>query len=167
MKHGEKSDVGAEMFGIGRNAPEGLGGGAKEGVVNDLLILSGNGGNAVGQGENHMEIGNRQKLGLMPLQPLSFSERLTLRAVTVAARVVADPAMATVVALIDVAAENGRSTHLDGMHDASLLGAHAVGIALTIGGTMQTEDVGKFELRPVHGSAAVKLLFSDGPALCF
>jgi len=103
----------------------------------------------------------------MLLQPLSFSERLTLRAVTIAARVVADPAMATAVALIDVAAENGRSTHLDCMHDSPLLGTHAVNIALTIGGTMQTKNVGKFERRPVHGSATERAFLRNGPALCF
>ena len=58
VKHSEKSDVGAQMFGIGSNAPEGFRGGGREDVVNDLLILSGNGSNAVGQSENHMEIRN-------------------------------------------------------------------------------------------------------------
>jgi hypothetical protein len=56
VKHNEKSDVGAKMFGIGSNAPESFRGGAKKEVVNNLLILTGNGSNAVGQGENHMEI---------------------------------------------------------------------------------------------------------------
>jgi hypothetical protein len=58
VKHGEKADVGAQVFGIRSNAPESLRSGAKKDVVNDLLILSGNGSNAVGEGENHMEITN-------------------------------------------------------------------------------------------------------------
>jgi hypothetical protein len=50
VKHGEKADVGAQVFGIRSNAPEGFRGGAKKDAVNDLLILSGNGSNAEGLG---------------------------------------------------------------------------------------------------------------------
>jgi len=58
VKYSEKADVGAQVFGIRSNAPESFRGGAKKEVVNDLLILTGNGSNAVGQCENHMEIRN-------------------------------------------------------------------------------------------------------------
>ena len=65
VKHGKKADFGAEMFGIGSDAPERFRNGAKEDAVNNFLILPGNGSDAVRRGENHMEIRDRQKRGLM------------------------------------------------------------------------------------------------------
>ena len=59
VKHGKKADFGAQVFGIGGDAPERFRGGTKKDVVNNFLILPGNGSNAVRQGENHMEIRNR------------------------------------------------------------------------------------------------------------
>ena len=53
--------------------------------------------------------------------------------------------MAAVVALIDVTAEHGDSAHLDGVHDLSLFGDHAVGMKLPISRTMQTKDVSDFQ----------------------
>ena len=121
VKHGKKADFGAEMFGIGGDAPEGFRGGAKKDAVNHFLILPGNGSDAVRQGENYMEIRNRQKLCLMFFEPFSFGERLTLRAVPIPAGIVTDPAMAAIVALIDMTAESGGSAHFDCMHDLLLL----------------------------------------------
>ena len=121
VKHGEKADMGSQVFGVGCNAPECFRSGAKEDVVDDFLILPGKRRNAVGQGENHMEIRNRQKLRAMVFEPLSFGKGLTLRAVAIAAGIVADPALSAAVALIDVAAQRSGSADFDGMHDLLLL----------------------------------------------
>lgn len=57
----------------------------------------------------------------MFFEPFRFGERLTLRAVPIPAGIVTDPAMSAMVALIDMTAENRRSTHFDCMHDLLLL----------------------------------------------
>lgn len=90
----------------------------------------------------------------MFFEPFRFGQGLTLRAMTIPTRVITDPAMAAVVALIDVAAEHGRSAHLDRMHDLSLFGVHSVGMTLPISRTMQAKNVGNFQRRPVHGCFA-------------
>ena len=96
-----------------------------------------------------------------------IGEGLTLRAVPIPTGIATDPAMPAMVALIDVTTENGGSTHFDCMHDLLLTGAHALGIALTIGGAMQTKDICKFERRPVHSGSADGCFFKTGPDRCF
>jgi hypothetical protein len=84
-------------------------------------------------------------------KPCGFGQRLALWTVTVSARVVTDPAMAAVIARIHVAAECGRSAHFDRMHDPPLFRVHSVGMFLPVRWPMQTENVGYFKGRPVHG----------------
>jgi hypothetical protein len=56
MKHGQKADMRAQVFGICRNATEGFRDCAEEYVVNHLLILQGDGTDAIRQREDNMEI---------------------------------------------------------------------------------------------------------------
>ncbi len=92
------------------------------------------GGFAVRQGENHIKIRDRQKPGSMFFEPFRFGERLTLRAVPIAAGIVADPEIPAMVTLIHMTAESGGATNFDGMHDPLLLCVHAPGILFTIRG---------------------------------
>jgi hypothetical protein len=103
----------------------------------------------------------------MLFKPFRFGEGLTLRAVSVRAGIVADPAMSAMVALVDVTAESGGSAHFDCMHDLLLLGAYAFAITLTIGGAMQTKDIGYLKRRPVHSGALDCRFFKTGPARRF
>jgi hypothetical protein len=64
--------------------------------------------------EHQMEIGHGQELSAPALQPTLLGERLALRAVAVAARVVVKLLRAAMVALGDVAAQLLRATALDG-----------------------------------------------------
>jgi hypothetical protein len=56
MKHGQKADSGAQVFGVSCNATEGFRDCSKEYVVDDFFILQGNGTYAIRHGENNMEI---------------------------------------------------------------------------------------------------------------
>jgi hypothetical protein len=120
VKDGEKTDAGAQVFGIGGDAAKRFGSSTKEDIVDDFLVQPGKRSDAVGQSKDQVEIRNRQKLCLMFLKPLSFGEGLTFGTVAIAAGIVADPAMAAAVTLVDVVAENGGSTDFDCMHDALL-----------------------------------------------
>src|SRR6476469_2792500 len=88
-----------------------------------------------------MEIGDWQQLGMPVGEPLCASQALTLRAMTVAAGVVGDTRLATVLAPFDMAAEGGCPTCLDGGHDPALSVGQAVSFRRAIGGTVVAEDI--------------------------
>ena len=70
MQHGGKPDAGAEVFGVGRDGDQGLGGGFEQQVIDDRLVLLGDVGDRSRQGEDNMEIGYGQQFGLAVGQPL-------------------------------------------------------------------------------------------------
>jgi hypothetical protein len=63
MEHGEKARLHAETFGVAGNGEQGFGGGAEEEAVGDFLVVEGNGGDRLGECEDHMEVLGRQQLG--------------------------------------------------------------------------------------------------------
>jgi hypothetical protein len=86
----------------------GVGGGLEQDRVDDGLVLEGDLGDRRGQGEDEVEIGNRQEFGLPVRQPLRPRLPLTLRTMTIAAGVVGDPRDAAVVASLDMPAEDAK-----------------------------------------------------------
>jgi hypothetical protein len=105
---------------IGGKRRHGVGGGLEQDRVDDGLVLEGDLGDRRGQGEDEVEIGNRQEFGLPVRQPLRPRLPLTLRTMTIAAGVVGDPRDAAVVASLDMAAEDCRPARRDGAHHAPL-----------------------------------------------
>jgi hypothetical protein len=59
MENRGHADLGAQMFGIGSNGDHGLGTGFEQQVVNDPLILIGDVGDRLRQGEDEMEVADR------------------------------------------------------------------------------------------------------------
>ena len=88
VQDGDEADLGAEAFGGERH--ERLGGGAHQQAVDRLLVLEGDLGRRRRQGEDDVEVGNRQQLGLTSGEPLRARRPLTLPAMAVSARVVGD-----------------------------------------------------------------------------
>ena len=72
------------------------------------------------QGEDDVEIGDRQQISATILQPGGALLRLALRTVAIAAGVVRYAYLSTSIAGIDVAAELGRATGCEVAHDALL-----------------------------------------------
>jgi hypothetical protein len=68
-----------------------------------------------------MKILDWKQVGLSLIEPCRFGEVLALRAVSIPARIVADPAVATFVTLIYMAAQRRSAAHLDGAHYPHLL----------------------------------------------
>jgi hypothetical protein len=73
MEHREPSDLRAQMLGVSRNRAQRLGGGPEQNVVEDLLVLQGNGSNGLRYREDDMKILGVEKLGSAVFQPLGAS----------------------------------------------------------------------------------------------
>ena len=130
MQHSRDGDPGAEMLGIGGNGEHGLGRRLEQKAINFRLVLPCDGADRRGQREHHMVIGQRQKLGLAIGKPLAGGGALTLRAVPIAAGVVADDGMGAVFASRNMAAKLRRAAGFDGGHCFQLAEAQCPALAL-------------------------------------
>src|ERR1700730_16805320 len=117
VEHREESDLRPQMLGIGRNGAQCLAGRPKQNVVDDVLILKGNGCDWLRHSEDHMEILGVEKLGSTIIQPLGASQRLAFWAVAISARIITDALVVTAITVLDVAAKRRGSTQLNGAHD--------------------------------------------------
>jgi hypothetical protein len=118
----------------------------KQDVVEQPLILVGNGRDRLGDGKDDMEILHAvQQLGLPVFQPLRPGEGLTLGTVAISTGVVGDALMAAGVALLDMTAQGGGATQFDSAHGAQLPAAERIDMRLPIGGTEAAEDIRHFE----------------------
>jgi len=100
------------------------------------------------QREDDMEIGHGQQFGLAVGQPLLGSSGLTLRAVPVAAGIVADAQVGAFLAAFDMPAQRRRSAALDRRHDLELAEAHMAGMRGTPSRPAMAEDVRHLDRRP-------------------
>ena len=109
VEHGGDADAGAEVPGIGGDREQRLGRRAEQQVVDHRLVLIGDRGDLGRQGEDHVEVADRQQIGLAGGEPILRRRALALGAMAVAAGVVGDPAVAAILAALDMTAEGGRS----------------------------------------------------------
>jgi len=56
VQHREPSDLRAQMLGVSRDRAQRLSGGSEQNVVDDLLVLQGNGSNGLRYREDHVKI---------------------------------------------------------------------------------------------------------------
>ena len=87
MQHAEESDFCAEMLWITRNFEKRFRTGAKQEIVEDLLVLQDQCRQATGQGEHDMGVGSREKFLPTRSDPPFPSGDLTLRAVSISAAI--------------------------------------------------------------------------------
>jgi hypothetical protein len=154
VEHGGGADARAEMLGIGGDREQCLGGRAEQEVVDHGLVLVGDRGDLGRHGEDDMEIGDRQQIGLAGREPILRRRPLTLGAMAIAARVVGDAAVAAILAVLDMPAERGRAALLDRRHDLELSQARMSGIGSTPVGPIAMKDVGDLQLWAAHGRLA-------------
>ncbi len=81
------SRAGAEMARIRRHFEERLGGRPEQQAIERARILERERRERMRQGENHVRIGDRQKRGPLPLEPVCRGRSLAFRAVAVPARI--------------------------------------------------------------------------------
>ena len=90
VQHGGDADPRAQMFRIGGDRDQRLGGGLEQQVVDRGLVLIGDVADRRRQREDHVVIGDGQQLGLALGQPSLRRRALALRAMPIAAAVVGD-----------------------------------------------------------------------------
>jgi hypothetical protein len=71
-ENADHSDLCAEMFGVVGELREGLGGGAKKQVVQELLVHGNQGVQCGGEGEDHREVFHGQEVLPASLDPFFF-----------------------------------------------------------------------------------------------
>ncbi len=144
MEHGGDADGGAEVLGVGGDGQQGLARRSEQEAIDVRLVVIGDTGDRRRQGEDDMEIGDRQQLGLAGRQPVLGGRPLALGAVAVATRVIGHMDVAAVLAGRDMAAQRRRAAPLDGRHHLELAEAEVAGIGVAPGWPAGPEDV----LRP-------------------
>ena len=93
------------VLGIGGDREQRFGRRAEQEIVNHRLVLIGDRRDLGGQCEHHVEIADRQQIGLAGRKPILRRRALTLWAMAVTTRVVSDAAVAAILATLDMAAE--------------------------------------------------------------
>lgn len=112
VQNSEEADLGAEMLGIGGDGAQRLGGGTEQQTVDERLVLVGDGGNGLRQGEDDVKVLSVEELGAPILQPLRSGQRLAAGAMPVAAAVEGDAPVAALIACFDVPAEGSSPAQL-------------------------------------------------------
>ena len=110
----------AEIFFVGGEFLQGFGSSFEEQVIHESLILIENGTQLLGHSENDMEIADVKEILLLFLNPLFFSESLTLGTVTVTAGIVGNLGKAATAADVNVSAEFGGTAFGESIHDFEL-----------------------------------------------
>jgi len=154
VEHGGDADARAEVLRVGRDRHYRLRRRLEQQIVDDSLVLPGYFRDLGGKREDNMEVADRQQVGLALGQPDAGCGALALGAVAVAATVVGNALMPTVLAGIDVAAKRRGAAVLDRRHDLELGQAQMAGLNGAIAGSFSSEDIGDLERGAQVGSAA-------------
>ena len=108
-----QAPAGRQTLGIGGDCQHRLRGSFEQEIVDDGLVLVADGGDPRRQREHDVEVGNGQQLGLALLHPRERLRALTLGAMPVAATVIGDRRVRTVLTAHDMPAESRRAAALD------------------------------------------------------
>ena len=154
MEHRQKSALGTQVLGIGRNLQEGFGGGAEQEVVNRPLVLEGQRRDRLGQREDDVKVLHRQQLGGALLEPDCPGRGLALRTVPIAAGTIRDQTMAAAVALRDVATEGGGATDRDILQRFPVAAGKRLAARRAVSGSVAAKNVGQLQRWRVHRASA-------------
>ena len=103
-----------------------------------------------------MEILGIEKFRAAILKPLGAGERLALGTMAVGTRVVSVALAAALIAPLQMAAESGGSTKLDGSHNAPLRRGHRRAMLLPMRFAILAEHIRHFQCGALHGPGAQK-----------
>ncbi len=143
MEHHDNAELGVPAV-LGK-ALQGLGGDLEQQAVDPLGVVAGQPQEHLRQGEDDVEVLDRQQLQLSGVDPGAALAGPAFWAVAITIRVVADLVVAAAVALVDVGAHCVGAALVDGRHGLVLRVTEIV--AGAVGGSVLPEDVGDFKRR--------------------
>jgi len=151
VQHAEETNVGAEVSGIASDFEKGLGAGAEQETVEDLLVLQDQWRQAAGECEDHVQVAGREKFSSTRGDPAFPCSDLTLRAVAIAAAVIRDGGtMPATGALVEMAAECGGTTSPNGQQHFDVLPPEPVAISFEESISRGADQIGHLEWWPGH-----------------
>src|SRR5712692_8707741 len=146
VQHGGETDFRSQVPGGGGDLLQGPGDGSEQDIKKDGLVAESERIQFVRNGEDDVEVGNRQERGQSFFEPIVAGYVLALGTVAIAAGMVGDALVTAGVALVQVSAEGGRAALRDVAHHLLLCGRRRVPAAILI--AMRTENAGDLTRRP-------------------
>src|SRR6266851_7020489 len=150
VQHAEEANFCAKMLGIACDFQKGFRAGAKQEVVDDLLVLQHQRGQVTRKREDHMHVLRRKKFPATLFQPTFASSCLTFRAVPISTGVVGDGAMSAASAFIEMSAERGGATPRNRQEHFDVLPADPLTASFDEGVSRSADQIGHLEGWPVH-----------------
>jgi len=150
VQHAEEADFRAEMLGIACDFHKGFRAGAKQEVVDDLLVLQHQRGQVTRKREDHMDVTRRKKFPATLFQPTFPSTCLTLRAMPISTRVVGDGAMSAASAFIEMPAERGGTTPGNSQEHFDVLPGDPLTASFDECASRSADQIGHLQRWPVH-----------------
>jgi hypothetical protein len=150
VQHTEETNFRAEVFRIASDFEKCFRAGAKQEIVEDLLVLQDQWRQPVGQCEDDMEVACREKFSSTRSDPPFPSTRLTLGAVAISARIKRDGAMPAAGALIEMTAEGGGTAPPNGQQHFDMHPPEPLAVSFDEGISRSADDIGHLEGWPVH-----------------
>jgi hypothetical protein len=150
VQHTEEADLRTEMLGIACDFQKGFCTGAKQEIVEDLLILQHQGSQVTRKRENHMDVTRRKKFPATFFQPTFPSTCLTFRAMPISARVVGDGAMSAASAFIEMPAERGGTTPGNRQEYFDVLPGDPLTASFDECASCSADQIGHLQRWPVH-----------------
>jgi hypothetical protein len=150
MQDRKETDVGPEVARIAGDLLQGLGTGAEQEVIEDLLVLQRQWGEWVRQSEDNVDIGDGQKFTLPSQDPLVASAALTLWAMAITATVIGGGAIATARALVAMPAECRGTAASDRAQYFAMGPMDPAEVAVDEAITLRANDIGHLEEGPSH-----------------
>ena len=153
VQHRGEADLHAEALGVRGDRQQRLGTRLEQEVVDDGLVVVGDGADLRRQREHDMEVRHLQQLGRARLQPLPRLRSLALWAIAIAAAVVGDDGVPARLVLTarNMAAESRRAAALDRAHGLELAEADMAAVGVTPSGPVIAEDVRDLHSWTGHG----------------
>jgi hypothetical protein len=146
VEDGGESEVGTQTVRVAAELEECLGSRLEEEAEDELSVVEGQPPQLFGKGEDDVEIVGGENALHLVVQPNGLAKVLALRAVSVSTGVVGRALEEAAVAHIDMAAQGGGTTGLDGAHGARLFRGQGVGFPKCL--AVAAKDLGHLETGP-------------------
>src|SRR6516225_5900519 len=124
--------------------------GAKQEIVEDLLILQHQGSQVTRKRENHMDVTRRKKFPATFFQPTFPSTCLTFRAMPISARVVGNGAMSAVSTFIEMPAGRGGTAPGNSQEHFDVLPGDPLTASFDECASRSADQIGHLQRWPVH-----------------